>query len=118
MQYVNMATPSDTGHSFGACFKRATSALVVLALPSEKPMYAYVLSSIMEPRSHGKFTIAVIYPVLYRLEKQNYIGNTRTEIIDGHARIFYEITDSGKDYLQECLTEFQESTEVFNQLTE
>lgn len=83
-----MATPGDTGHSFGACFKWAASPLDVLALLSEKPLYAYELSSVMEQRSHGKFTIAVIDPVLCRLEKQNYNVNNNTEIIDGRAAIF------------------------------
>ncbi len=61
-----MPATNDTGHSFSGYFKRAASPLVVLAFLSKKPMYAYELSSIMEQRSQGKFTISVIYPVLYR----------------------------------------------------
>ena len=113
-----MTSPSDTGHSFGAYFKRATSPLVVLSLLCERPMYAYEISSIMEQRSKGKFTISVIYPVLYRLEKQNYAEATNTEIIDGRARTYYAITPSGKDYLKTCLKEFNEFSEIFHQFTE
>lgn len=113
-----MASSDDTGHSFGAYFKRATSPLVVLALLSEKSMYAYELSSEMEKRSNGKFTISVIYPVLYRLEKLNYIASASTEVIDGRARIYYKITPSGKEYLITCLGEFDEFSKVFNHLTE
>ncbi len=62
-----MPATNDTGHSFSAYFKRAASPLVVLAFLSERPMHAYELSSsIMEQRSQGKFTISMIYPVLYR----------------------------------------------------
>ena len=107
----------DTGHSFGAYFKRATSPLVVLSLLDEKPMYAYELSTVMERRSNGKFTIAVIYPILYRLETQQYIEKANTEITGGRARIFYRITDAGRTYLRQCLDEFEEFTEVFHTLT-
>ncbi len=112
------AADNDTGHSFGAYFKRATSPLVVLSLLSEKPMYAYELSSIMEQRSHGDFTISVIYPVLYRLEKQKYIEGAGTEIVDGRARNYYQITATGAEYLRDCLEEFDQFTEVFKHLTE
>lgn len=113
-----MQAADDTGHSFGAYFKRATSPLVVLSLLSEKPMYAYEISSVMDQRSHGAFTISVIYPVLYRLEKQNYIENAGTEVIDGRARNYYQITAAGRKYLQDCLEEFDQFTEVFKHLTE
>ena len=63
----------DKGHSFGAYFKRATSPLVVLSILQEKPMYGYEISSEMKRRSNGRFAIAVLYPVLYRLEEQGFV---------------------------------------------
>lgn len=108
---------NDTGHSFGAYFKRATSPIVVLAILRERPMYGYELSSIMKQRSGGKFTISVLYPVLYRLQEQHYIEVSHTEVIDGRARSYYQITSLGEKYLEECLKEFHDFTEVFIQLT-
>ena len=53
-----MAKKNDnTGHSFLAYFKRATSPLVVLRLLLEKPMYGYELTQEMKRRSGGNFTI-------------------------------------------------------------
>ena len=53
-----MAKKSDnTGHSFLAYFKRATSPLVVLRLLLDKPMYGYELTQEMKRRSGGNFTI-------------------------------------------------------------
>lgn len=115
---MSMQAVDDTGHSFGAYFKRATSPLVGLSLLSEKTMYAYELSSVMEQRSHGDFTISVIYPVLYRLKKQGFIESAGTEVIDGRARNYYQITPAGREYLRDCLEEFDQFTEVFNHLTE
>ena len=49
-----MAKKSDnTGHSFLAYFKRATSPLVVLRLLLDKPMYGYELTQEMKRRSGG-----------------------------------------------------------------
>ena len=43
-----MKTGADqSGHSFLAYFKRATSPLVVLRLLTEKPMYGYELTQAM-----------------------------------------------------------------------
>ena len=60
---------ADQSHSFISYYKRATSPLVVLLLLQEHTMYGYEISSEMAARSNGMFTIAVLYPVLYRLEE-------------------------------------------------
>ena len=96
----------DTGHSFGAYFKRATSPIVVLAILRERPMYVYELAAAMKERSAGKFTISVLYPVLYRLESQGYVEIQNTEIVEGRAR----------RHLAQCLREYDEMTKVFDEL--
>ena len=63
----------DASHSFESYYKRATSPLVVLCLLSEQTMYGYQLSQAMQQKSGGRFTIAVLYPILYRLVKKGYI---------------------------------------------
>lgn len=109
---------ADSGHSFGAYFKRATSPIVVLATLRERPMYVYELSVLMKQRSGGKYTIAVLYPVLYRLVEQGYAEISNTEVFDGRARSYYRITPSGEEYLARCLKEYREMTQVFDLLTE
>lgn len=106
----------DTGHSFSAYFKRATSPLVVLALLRERPMYGYEISSAMKKRSGGQYTIAVLYPVLYRLKEQGYIEETGTEISDGRARSYYRITAAGAEYLAETLQQYETISEIFESL--
>lgn len=107
----------DTGHSFKAYFKRATSPIVVLAILRERPMYVYELSAVMKQRSGGKFTISVLYPVLYRLEEQQYVEIAHTEVIGGRARSYYRITPAGEDYLSDCLLEYREMSNTFELLT-
>ena len=103
----------DTGHSFISYFKRATSPLVVLHLLSERPMYGYEISAEMKSRSGGKFTISILYPVLYRLEEQGYIEISSTEVADGRARSYYSITDEGRRYLDQTMKEYAEISEIF-----
>ena len=108
----------DRAHSFGSYFKRATSPIVVLSLLREKEMYGYELSSEMKRRSGGRYSITVLYPVLYRLEELGYITTTRSEIVDGRTRSYYQITAAGRHYLVQTLAEYCELREIFEQLTE
>ena len=67
-----MAKQEDSGHSFLAYFKRATSPLAVLRILSDRPMYGYELIQELKQRSGGKYQLFLLYPVLYRLEEQGY----------------------------------------------
>ena len=106
----------NTGHSFISYFKRATSPLIVLRFLSEKPMYGYEITAALKNRSDGKYTISILYPVLYRLEEQGYICISSTEVAGGRARSYYSITDSGKAYLEKTWNEYLEITKIFDDL--
>ena len=108
----------DTGHSFSAYYKRATSPLVVLSLLKNRPMYGYEISAEMNERSSGMFTISVLYPVLYRLQEQGYIEEFEVKVTDGRARNYYRITTPGEQYLTATLEEFKKLTDIFEQLIE
>lgn len=103
----------NTGHSFVAYFKRAVSPLVVLALLREKPMYGYEISQLMKQCSDGKLKIAVLYPVLYRLEEQGYVYISDTTVENGRARSYYAITPEGRAYLDQTSAEFGDLAEIF-----
>lgn len=103
----------ESGHSFEAYYKRATSPLVVLRLLRDRTMYGYQISQAMREKSGGRFTIAVLYPILYRLEEQGYIRVERTEVTNNRARSYYAITDEGRAYLARSLEEYQAIHEAF-----
>ena len=108
-----MAKQEDSGHSFLAYFKRATSPLAVLRILSDRPMYGYELIQELKQRLGGKYQLSLLYPVLYRLEEQGYL-----EIRDGRARNYYAVTPAGRDYLRQTLAEYAEISGVFQQLME
>ena len=55
-----MAKQEDSGHSFLAYFKRATSPLAVLRILSDRPMYGYELIQELKQRSGGKENISFL----------------------------------------------------------
>ena len=60
----------DSGHSFEDYFKRAISPMLVLHLLSQQPMYVYQMQQELSRRSQGRYTLSLLYPVLYRLVKE------------------------------------------------
>lgn len=109
---------SDTSHSFESYYKRATSPLVVLRLLRDRAMYGYEISQAMKQQSGGRFTISVLYPILYRLEEQGYIVVERTEVINNRARSYYAITDEGRRYFARSLEEYGEIHRAFMAIME
>lgn len=103
----------DSGHTFDAYYKRATSPLVVLRLLQERAMYGYEISQTMKQKSGGRYTVAVLYPVLYKLEEQGYVTVVRTEVINNRARSYYAITEEGRRYLSRSLQAYQEMHHAF-----
>ena len=108
----------NTGHSFAAYFKRAVSPLMVLSLLRRKKMYGYEISQAINMQTHRKLSIAVLYPVLYRLEEQGYIQIVDTVVENGRARNYYSTTAAGNAYLDETYAEFLDLTEAFQNIVE
>ena len=107
---------SDASHTFESYYKRATSPLVVLCLLRDGAMYGYQISQEMDVRSNGRFTIAVLYPILYRLEEQVYIRVEQTEIVKNRARSYYAITEEGRVYLEQSIQTYQELHDTFKKI--
>lgn len=108
----------SSGHSFASFFKRAISPLMVLALLQTKSMYGYEISQEINERTNKKLSIAVLYPVLYRLEEQGYIHIVDTVVENGRARNYYSTTPAGDAYFKATYAEFIDLTDIFKKLVE
>lgn len=106
----------SSGHTFEAFFKRATSPLVVLKLLMEGSKYGYEITQELKKRSDGRYKIAILYPILYRLIEQGYIVEDKTEVVDGRARNYYSITDEGRAYFEKTLKEYYIISDAFSEL--
>lgn len=95
------------GHSFEDYIKRALNPLLVLHLLSEESMYVYQMQQQMTARSHGRYNLSLLYPVIYRLVKQGYVQEGERRIsADNRVRQYYQITSEGKGYLEDLKMEF------------
>lgn len=97
------------GHSFEDYIKRALNPLLVLHLLSEQSMYVYQMQQQMALRSQGRYTLSLLYPVIYRLVEQKYVREGERRVsTDNRVRLYYEITQEGREYLEKIKTEFQQ----------
>lgn len=88
--------------------------MIVLELLRDKPKYVYEISSMMKKISRGKFSVSVLYPVLYRLEELGYVVDAGSEVVKSRLRNYYSITPTGAAYLDGIRDEYFDMTDVAN----
>jgi len=71
---------------------------MILSLLEYRPRHGYEIGQLIEVRSHGtvRFNVASLYPLLYRLEKRNWIRGRWIEKAGQRRRRYYRLTGVGK----------------------
>lgn len=95
---------------------KGTLRTIVLKLLSETPrMYGYEITQKVEELSKGgiKLTFGALYPVLHKLETEGYV-TTETEKTGKRVRIYYSLTQEGKNWAAVKIDEFIEFVKVMN----
>lgn len=78
--------------------------LYVLAILREGPRYGYEFVDLIEGRFGFRPSRVTCYVVLYRLEREGLISSSRLERSrTGGARVYYELTERGRDELESAL---------------
>lgn len=97
---------------------KGSTSLILLQLLNERDMYGYELVKELEQRSDNGLSVkeGTLYPALHKLEKQEYIECYWQEQAKGPARKYYQITDAGKEMLNEKTQEWQEFVKVMNKV--
>lgn len=91
--------------------KKAVTEMVVLSLLSREDMYANQIMQMMEERSGGVVSIVFPYSALYRLIKAGYIWEAyKKNAPDGRRRQYYQITDAGRERLDDLLAVYRRFT--------
>jgi PadR family transcriptional regulator PadR len=81
--------------------KRGTAELAVLSVLEDGPLHGYEMARRIEEQTQGslRFTLASLYPLLYKLEKRGWVRGA-WEISDtGRRRRCYRLTAEGKKKL-------------------
>jgi PadR family transcriptional regulator PadR len=95
--------------------KSGTAALVLLGVLAQavEPMYGYQISKILETGQDEPATIkqGALYPVLRSLESGGLLESTVEPSISGPPRRYYQITQVGRESLEEWSVIWQKTKE-------
>jgi PadR family transcriptional regulator PadR len=81
--------------------KKGSAEMLVLALVETRARHGYEIGKLIEIRSGGslRYSIASLYPLLYRLEKRGWIKGQWVEKIGQRRRRYYRLTPVGRRVL-------------------
>lgn len=81
--------------------KRGSAELAILALLETQPLHGYEIARRIEQQTDGvlRFTLASLYPLLYRMEKRGWVRAAWQTLPNGRERRCYELTARGKRQL-------------------
>lgn len=99
--------------------KKGSAELLILSLVEDRPRHGYELGQLIELRSRGalKFNVASLYPLLYRLEKRNWIRGRWVEKAGQRRRRYYRLTPQGKKVLARQRDGWMEFVEAVSLIT-
>jgi transcriptional regulator len=98
--------------------KRGSAELAVLSLLERGAMHGYEIAKRVEQETGGvlKFDVASLYPLLYRLEKQEWVAAEWQESDTGRRRRCYKLTREGKKQLVPLRKQWRSFFEALQQL--
>ncbi|HOZ13220.1 MAG TPA: PadR family transcriptional regulator [Tenuifilaceae bacterium] len=83
---------------------------IILKLLSEnKRMYGYEITQKVKELTNGKIelTFGALYPILHKLEQEGVV-RTESEVINNRNRIYYSLTETGKNTAKERIEELED----------
>ncbi len=88
--------------------KRGSVELLILTLLENEDMYGYQLSTALEEKSRGLYSLVEtsLYPSLYRMLDKGLISDRQEKVGKRRVRVYYHIEDKGKEYLKEIRKEY------------
>ena len=110
-------TTSGAPEGIRESLKKATTEMLVLFLLKQKSMYTYEMMSTVEKLSEGRITFNTLYQAIYRLQGFSYIKESSKVMSESNrVRIYYAITDSGKEYLTALIENYCVMTDAIEKI--
>jgi len=90
--------------------KRGTAELAVLSVLQTASLHGYEIARRIERQTRGelRFTLASLYPLLYRMEQRGWIRGVWETSGSGRRRRVYRLTPAGKKKLSPLRKEWNE----------
>lgn len=94
--------------------KKGTLEMLFLKLLSEKDLYGYELADMIHQLSNNLIVINAgnMYPNLYKLEEKGFITSYEKTVGKRVRRVYYKITDAGRQELQEMQEDYRRIIEA------
>ena len=102
----------------GSGIKRGTAELAILSVLEAGELHGYEIARRIEQQTHGKlrFTLASLYPLLYRMEKRGWVRGEWQTGNTGRRRRCYRLTSAGRKKLAPLRAEWAELFRALRQL--
>jgi len=102
----------------GSGVKRGTAELAILSVLESGALHGYEIARRIEQRTQGKlrFTLASLYPLLYRMEKQGWVRGEWQTSETGRRRRRYRLTSAGNKKVAPLRAEWSELFQALRQL--
>ena len=90
--------------------EKGSAELLILSLLEDQPRHGYEIGRLIDTRSGGTlhFHVASLYPLLYRLEKRDWIKGRWVEKANQRRRRYYRLTTEGRRVLAAKRQKWQE----------
>jgi transcriptional regulator len=81
--------------------KRGTAELAILSVLEKGPLHGYEIARQIEEQSKGalRFTLAALYPMLYRMENRGWLTGAWETGANGRRRRCYRLMPRGRNML-------------------
>jgi transcriptional regulator len=99
--------------------KRGTAELAVLSVLEDGPLHGYEMARRIEKQTEGalRFTLASLYPLLYRVEKRGWVRGAWETSGTGRKRRCYRLTAQGRKQLSPLREEWAELFRALRRLS-
>ncbi|MGX7419096.1 PadR family transcriptional regulator [Carnobacterium gallinarum] len=104
------------GEKMNPQFKKGVLEICVLVILEKKDCYGYEL--IEKISKHIKISEGTIYPLLHKLTTEGFCITYLQESAEGPSRKYYQLTESGVEYLRKNLIEWKAFTKSVDTIIE
>lgn len=100
--------------------KRGSAELAILSVLAHRPLHGYEIAQRIDRQTHGalRFTLASLYPLLYRMESRGWLRASWGETPGGRARRYYRLTAAGRKKLVPLRNQWRELFRALGRLAE
>ncbi len=98
--------------------KRGSAELAILTVLEQGPLHGYEIAKRIESQTKGdlQFTLASLYPLLYRMENRGWLKAKWENATGTRRRRYYQLTTTGKQRLVPLREEWSQLFRALNSL--